>query len=111
VQFGIINELTQFDNYINKQEGFIEQVKQQRIAKQNSLSLDFGLTASFRENMPLSNIIYDVTKTDEQLMSEMNSGCRERIKKAIKNSLNFRLAHPDEYDIFYQKRCDLGGKK
>jgi hypothetical protein len=34
--------------------------------------------------MPQANIIYDITKTDEQLIAEMNSGCKERVKKAIK---------------------------
>jgi hypothetical protein len=34
--------------------------------------------------MPQANIIYDITKSDEELISEMNSGCKERIKKAIK---------------------------
>jgi hypothetical protein len=39
--------------------------------------------------MPQSDIIYDVTQSDEQLMKEMNSGCKERVKKAIKNQIEF----------------------
>jgi hypothetical protein len=34
--------------------------------------------------MPQANIVYDITKTDEELMKEMNSGCKERVKKAMK---------------------------
>jgi len=45
---------------------------------------NFGLRVAFRENMPQSNIVYDITKTDDQLLAEMNSGCKERVKKAIK---------------------------
>jgi len=111
IQLGVINELTQFDNWTTKEAWFVDTIRTQRLDLQDRLANDYGLCPSFRENMPQSNIIYDVTKTDEQLMAEMNSGCKERIKKAIKNNLNFRLARPDEYDIFYQKRCDLGGKK
>lgn len=48
---------------------------------------EYGLQLSWRENMPQSNIVYDVQKTDQQLLSEMNSGCRDRIKKAIKKDL------------------------
>jgi hypothetical protein len=39
---------------------------------------------AFRENMPQANIVYDIKKEDEVLMKEMNSGCKERVKKAIK---------------------------
>jgi len=34
--------------------------------------------------MPQANIIYDITKSDEELIKEMNSGCKERVKKAEK---------------------------
>jgi hypothetical protein len=34
--------------------------------------------------MPQANIIYDITKHDEDLIKEMNSGCKERVKKAIR---------------------------
>jgi hypothetical protein len=45
---------------------------------------NFDIKLAFRENMPQSNIIYDITKSDDQLLLEMNSGCKERVKKAIK---------------------------
>jgi hypothetical protein len=34
--------------------------------------------------MPQTNIIYDITKPNEDLIKDMNSGCKERVKKAIK---------------------------
>jgi hypothetical protein len=61
--------------------------------------------------MPQANIVYDITKSDEELMSEMNSGCKERVKKAIKNQIEFGVASPDQYDLFYQKWIDLSGLK
>lgn len=111
LQLGIINEITSFENVSHRSGEFSDDIKQQRLSTQKHMLDDYGLQLSFRENMPQSNIIYDVSKTDEELIAEMNSGCKERIKKAMKNDLWFRLARPDEYDMFYQKRCDLGGKK
>jgi len=55
-----------------------------RINIRQFISSNFDLKLAFRENMPQSNIVYDVTKSDEILLSEMNSGCKERVKKAIK---------------------------
>lgn len=107
IQFGIINEIVSFENISHRSGEFNDAIKQQRLDRQAELLNTYGLQTSFRENMPQSNIIYDVTKTDDQLIAEMNSGCKERIKKAMKNDLSFRLARPDEYDVFYQKRCDL----
>lgn len=111
IQLGIINEIVSFENVSHRSGEFNNDIKQQRLTIQQHLLDSYGLRIAFRENMPQSNIIYDVSKTDEELIVEMNSGCKERIKKAIKNDLSFRLARPDEYDVFYQKRCDLGGKK
>ena len=111
LQLGVIDEITHFENVSHRSGEFNDTIRQQRIDKQKYLFDTYGLEISFRENMPQSNIIYDVTKTDEELIAEMNSGCKERIKKAIKNNLNFRLARVDEYDVFYQKRCELGGRK
>jgi lipid II:glycine glycyltransferase (peptidoglycan interpeptide bridge formation enzyme) len=34
-------------------------------------------------------------------MKEMNSGCKERVKKAIKNQIEFWVATPDQYEMFY----------
>jgi lipid II:glycine glycyltransferase (peptidoglycan interpeptide bridge formation enzyme) len=111
IQLGIINEITSFENMSHRSGEFNDDVKKQRLTIQKQLFDDYGLQVAFRENMPQSNIIYDVSKTDEELIAEMNSGCKERIKKAMKKNISFRIARPDEYDVFYQKRCNLGGKK
>jgi len=57
--------------------------------------------------MPQANIVYDITKSDEDLIKEMNSGCKERVKKAIKKGIEFGVASPDQYDLFYQKWVEL----
>lgn len=85
IQLGIINEITSFENISHRSGEFNNDIKQQRLDIQKQLFDNYRLHIAFRENMPQSNIIYDVTKTDEELIAEMNSGCKERIKKAIKN--------------------------
>ena len=52
--------------------------------------------------MPEANIVYDITKNDEQLLEEMNSGCKERVKKSIRKGATFRVADPSEYEKFYK---------
>lgn len=62
-----------------------------------------GLVPSFRENMPLANVIIDVSKDDNALLKEMNSGCKDRVRKAIHNDITFRTADRSEYDHFYDE--------
>jgi lipid II:glycine glycyltransferase (peptidoglycan interpeptide bridge formation enzyme) len=45
------------------------------------------------------------------LMKEMNSGCKERVKKAMKKWIEFGIASPDQYDLFYQRRKEVSGAK
>jgi hypothetical protein len=49
---------------------------------QKCLHAEYKLKTSFRENMPTAGIVYDVTKSDEELLKDMNSSCRKRIKKS-----------------------------
>lgn len=49
------------------------------------------LKLSFKENMPQSTIMVKLDKTDEELLKEMNSGCAERVKKAIRKGAQVRL--------------------
>lgn len=73
VQFGIINEIIRFDNITHKSPEFDNDMRQARQDVQRKVADTFGLQVAFRENMPQSNIIYDVHKTDEELIAEMNS--------------------------------------
>jgi hypothetical protein len=66
-----------------KCDEFKEDMKEFRIGLQKVLQIDYKLMPAFRENMPTAGIIYDTTKSDEELLKDMNESCRKRIKKAI----------------------------
>ncbi len=110
-QLGIINEIVNFENIANKSEEFKEDMKIMRIWLQNILHSDYGILPAFRENMPTTEIVYDVTKSDEMLLKETNAGCKKRIKKAISTWLEFRLVQEDQYEIFFAKRQETAGTK
>ena len=82
-----------------------------RLKLQEILCADYGFKIAFRENMPNSDITADVSKTDEQLFAEMNSGAKSRIKKAMKSNIAFTVATPDQYKSFYDKRLETSGNK
>lgn len=86
-------------------------MRQMRINLQEYLCTHYGLQVAFRENMPNSDIIIDVSKTDEQLIDEMNSGSRQRIRKAMSKQIEFGMASPDQYPLFYKKRVETSGVK
>jgi hypothetical protein len=48
---------------------------------------DYHLIHSFRENLPESGIVYNLSKTDEELIKDMNKASKLRTKKAIKNDI------------------------
>ncbi len=101
-QLGLVNEMISFDNVSHRSEEFKADMKQMRLNLQKFIGETYGVKTAFRENMPQSDIIIDLSKTDEQLLSEMNSGCKQRIKKATGKGLEFHVASPDQYDSFYQ---------
>lgn len=48
-------------------------MRQTRHQIEQRVQHETGLIPSFRENMPLATIMIDVSKSDEELLSEMNS--------------------------------------
>ncbi|MCF7834927.1 peptidoglycan bridge formation glycyltransferase FemA/FemB family protein [Candidatus Gracilibacteria bacterium] len=110
-QLGFINEIIRFENVGRRSDDFKSDMRSIRLNIRELINTKFNLNVSFRENMPQSNIVYDVTKKDEQLLAEMNSGCKERVKKAIKKGIYFGIASPDWYDIFYNKWLETVGNK
>jgi len=82
-QMGIINEIVSFENSTNKSEEFRQDLKDIRLGLQDILHSNYGIKTAFRENMPMASIIYNVTKSDDELFKDMNESCRKRIKKAI----------------------------
>ena len=72
-----------FDNNENRCEEFREEMKAVRIGLQKYLHMNYGLKTAFRENMPTAAILYDVTKSDDELLKDMNESCRKRVKKSV----------------------------
>jgi len=111
VQLCMLNEIIRFENVWKRSQDFLDDMRDMRLNVRHQIKEDYWLESAFRENMPQANIVYDITKSDEDLISEMNSWCKERIKKATKKWIEFGIASPDQYELFYQKRKELSGKK
>ena len=110
-QRGISNEIVNFDLYDFKEPEFANNLRESRIFLRKYLETEHDLLFAFRENMPESGIICDFTKSDEELLSEMNESSRERVKKGIKKDIEFREAEEADYEEFFQKRQETAGKK
>lgn len=102
-QFGIVNEITSFDNARARERNIVEKVKNMRLNARHLVQEQTWMQLSFKENMPQSTIMINLDKTDEELLKEMNSGCAERVKKAIRKGAKVRLWTPEDYDIFFKK--------
>lgn len=111
LQLGIINEMISFENVSHRSESFQDDMKHMRLNLQKFICKNYKLKVAFRENMPMSDIIIDLSKTDEQLLKEMNSWAQSRIKKALKKEIEFGMAGPDQYKLFYDKRVETSGDK
>lgn len=111
VQLCLLNEITKFKNISKRPPEFKTEIKQKRLNLRQKITDNYWLKTAFRENMPQANIVYDITKPDEDLIKDMNSGCKERVKKAIKKWIEFGIATPDQYELFYQKWKELSGTK
>ena len=111
IQLCFLNEIIRFENCGPRDENFVENIKEMRLNLRKQIENEYWLKLAFRENMPQANIIYDITKSDEELMKEMNSGCKERVKKAMKKWIEFGIASPDQYDLFYQRWKEVSGTK
>ncbi|NOZ44777.1 MAG: hypothetical protein GXP45_06665 [bacterium] len=80
-QFGLNNEIISFENISHRSKEFTNDMRQMRLNVRDYIHKTYGLKVTIRENMPQCNIIYSINKPDEQLLAEMNSGAKERIKK------------------------------
>lgn len=98
----VINQMVQFANIAHRSDVFKNDMKNMRLSIREWIRRETGMIPSFRENMPEANIVYDITKSDEQLLEEMNSWCKERVKKSINKWATFRVADPSEYEKFYK---------
>lgn len=111
VQLGITNEIVHFDNSMKRCPEFDKDMYDFRIGLQKTLHHNYGLKTAFRENMPNAGIMYDTTKSDEELIKDMHESCRKRVKKAIIGGMEFRLIDKHFYAEFFEKRQLTAGAK
>jgi len=110
-QLWIINPMVQFANIAHRSKAFKDDMKNMRLSIREWVRHGSWLKPSFKENMPEANIVYDITKSDEQLLDEMNSWCKERVKKSMRKWATFRVADPSEYEKFYKDWKHLAWNK
>lgn len=110
-QWGITNEIVNFDIKDQKEVEFEQNLRESRIFLRKHLEETYGLVFAFRENMPESWIICNINKSDKELLLEMNESSRDRIKKGIKKNIEFREAEEGDYEEFFEKRQATAGKK
>lgn len=82
MQLGVINEIVRFENAQHIAPEFAHDMKAIRLGLRNDICHKYDLKSSFRENMPQAGIIYDVTKSDETLLKDMNDSCRKRVRRS-----------------------------
>lgn len=102
-QLGIVNEITSFDNARAREQNIVGKVRSMRIHLRKLIRKETPLKLAFKENMPQTTIMINLKKTDEQLLEEMNSGCAQRVKKAIRKGIEVRLWTPEDYETFFEK--------
>ena len=73
LQLGIVNEIICFDNTAKRLPAFDADMRETRQQLQKYMNKEYKFETSFRENMPQSTIIYDIQKTDDELLSQMHS--------------------------------------
>jgi len=109
-QRGITSTIKTFNVKDINQE-LANSLRDTRLSLRTRMKEDYHLIHSFRENLPESGIVYDLSKTDEELIKDMNKASKLRTKKAIKNDIWFRSIEESEYDKFYNKRQQTAGQK
>ena len=110
-QLGIINDIITFENSSQKCKEFKEDMKTFRLGLQKVLNIDYSIIPAFRENMPTAGIIYDTTKSDEDLLKDMNESCRKRTKKSIAGGMEYHIVDKKDSEIFFTKRQKTADSK
>lgn len=108
---GIVNDIITFENSTQKCDEFKDDMKIFRLGLQKVLKLDYDIIPACRENMPTASITYDTTKSDDELLKDMNESCRKRTKKAIAGGMEYSLVEKKDYEIFFAKRQKTAGIK
>ncbi len=110
-QLGIVNEMLRFYNYSHRSDSFAQGMRDMRIELQQKITRETGLVQSFRENMPLATIVIDVTKSNDELLGEMNSWAKSHVRKSLNHNMVFRTAEVADYENFYNERMKIAWHK
>lgn len=110
IQLGFVNELARYRNHKKAEKEAPESIRQRRQELKQTMR-QYGLLPSFRRNMPEATYVIDIAQSDEDLYSDMSSGCRESVRKAEKRNLRFEVADPSQYEAFYEHRQKIAGYK
>jgi len=110
-QLGVIDPFDGFPCKANKNEAVMKAIRIKRRITQDEMHDFFDLEVGFKENLPNSTIMIDLTKTEETLWGDVTSNCKQAIKKAQKNNLTMMRATPEERDLFYKVRAGTATKK
>ena len=110
-QLWIHNTMVRFFNNIKKPEWFDEEVKNMRLDLREKVCKEFWLKVAFRENMPESNIVYELDKSNEEILAWFNDWARQKVRKWISHGVQFEVATPEEHSVFYKKWCEVSQLK
>jgi len=102
-QLWITNEIVHFENTMKRCPEFNQDMYDFRLWVQKVLHHTYGLKTAFRENMPTAGITYDTTKSDEELLHDMNESCRKRVKKSMAAGLEYQIIGEHQYAEFFIK--------
>ena len=58
-----------------------EEVKNMRLDLREKVCKEFWLKVAFRENMPESNIVYELDKSNEEILAWFNDWARQKVRK------------------------------
>lgn len=61
--------------------------------------------------MPLSTVLTDCNKKDDELIDQMHHMLRRNLKKAVKQKLVFCVAEKNNFGSFYDLWCLVSEKK
>lgn len=110
-QFGILNEIFRFDTHPPLSPSFIHDILAIRRWVVDLLKKKFRLRASFVENMPLANVMYEVPNQQDFLDQVPSKSTRKVIRKSIQAGFEFRAITDDEIEKFWEYWTDVADMK
>lgn len=106
-QFWVTDLLDQYSVKMLDDEWFSDIIKNKRLENEKLIVNNLWLLPSFRENMPLATVSFDLSLREEDLRKSISKSARNHINKAKSRGLSFGLIEKDDewlefYDIWYQ---------